>query len=75
MGNGRLSTVGVDLLFIHCTHVWPGEGCLMWGMLDSSLTFLPLSSLMRSKEGQLLSYLVVLILWLTGLVVLPLLLA
>ena len=53
MGGGRLLTVGVDSLFILCTLVGPGEGCLMGDMLDSSLTFLSLSSLMCSKEGSI----------------------
>ena len=50
MGGGRLSIVSVKLLFILCTQVGPGEGCLMGGMLDSSLILLPFSSLRYSKE-------------------------
>ena len=53
MGCWRLLTVGVKLLVILCTWLWPGEGCLMGDVLDSSLTLLPLISLMCSKEGSI----------------------
>ena len=51
MGGGTLLFVVVRLLVIlHSVRVW---GLLNWGEFDSSLTLLPLSSLMYSKEGSI----------------------
>ena len=52
-GGRRQIFVAFGFWGILFTQVGPGEGCLIKGVYDSSLTLLPLSSLTCNKKGSL----------------------